>query len=313
MKNKVVIIGAGFVGATSAYAIMNLGLASEIVLLDLDQDKAEGEAMDLNHGASFVKPVRIKSGSYEDCKDARLIVIAAGANQKPGETRLDLGKKNTEVFKNIIPKITEYTQEAILLVVTNPVDVLTYVTMKVSGFPARQVIGSGTVLDTSRFRYLLSEHCKISPQNIHAYILGEHGDHEVTAWSLTTVAGVKFKDYCVICAKDCENGEFEKEMSSKVRNAAYEIIDKKGATYYAVGLVVARIVEAIFRDENTIMTISCCLDGEYGLSNLALGVPAIVGSQGIKQVLTLDLNQEEEKKLQEAAKVLADSIKELSL
>ncbi|MEJ6950279.1 L-lactate dehydrogenase [Natronospora cellulosivora (SeqCode)] len=313
MKNKIVIVGAGLVGATSAYAIMNLGLASEIVLIDLDNERAEGEAMDLNHGAAFVKPVRIKSGNYEDCKDARLIIISAGANQKPGETRLDLVKKNTEIFKNIIPEIRKYTQDAILLVVTNPVDVLTYVTKKISGFPTNQVIGSGTVLDTSRFRYLLSDHCKISPQNIHAYILGEHGDHEVTAWSLTTVAGVKFEDYCVLCDNDCVNSDFKDEMSGKVRNAAYEIIDKKGATYYAVGLAVARIVEGIFRDENTIMTVSTCLDGEYGFDNVALSLPSIVGRHGIKQILTLDLSQEEEEKLKEAALVLQDIIKDLPI
>lgn len=313
MKDKIVIIGSGLVGSTSAYAIMNWGLASEIVLVDLNKERAEGEAMDLSHGAAFAKPVKIKSGGYEDCKDARIVIISAGANQEPGETRLDLVKKNTEIFKSIVPRIMEYTKTAILLVVTNPVDILTYVTMKISGLPSKQVIGSGTVLDTSRFRYLLSEHCHVNPRNIHAYILGEHGDHEVTAWSLTTVAGVPFKDYCVFCGNECNNDDFRKGISKKVRDAAYEIIDRKGATYYAVGLGVARIVESIFRDEHSILTVSTTLDGQYGLNNVALSLPAIVGIKGIERVLNLDLAVDEEEQLKTAGNVLSDIIKDLDL
>ena len=313
MKDKVVIVGAGLVGATSAYAIMNLGFASEIVLIDLDKDRAEGEAMDLNHGAAFVKPVKVKSGGYEECEDARIVIIAAGANQSPGETRLDLVKKNTKIFKSIVPRIMEYTNDALLLVVTNPVDILTYVTMKISGLSEKKVLGSGTVLDTSRFRYLLSEHCCVNPRNIHAYILGEHGDHEVTAWSLTTVAGVPFEEYCVICGNKCANPTFRDEMSNKVKNAAYEIIDKKGATYYAVGLAVARIVESIFRDENSIMTVSTTLDGQYGLSEVALSLPAVVGAEGIKKVLSLNLAPDEEEKLREAGTTLKGIIEDLDL
>lgn len=313
MKNKIVIVGAGLVGATSAYAIMNLGLASEIVLIDLDNDRAEGEAMDLNHGAAFVKPVKVKSGGYEECKDAQIVIIAAGANQNPGETRLDLVKKNTKIFKSIVPRIKEYTDEAILLVVTNPVDILTYVTMKISGFSEKKVLGSGTVLDTSRFRYLLSEHCHVNPRNIHAYILGEHGDHEVTSWSLTTVAGVPFEEYCAICDDRCANSEFKDEMSNKVKNAAYEIIDKKGATYYAVGLAVSRIVESIFRNENTIMTVSTTLNGQYGLSGVALSLPAIIGAGGIEKVLSLNLAPDEEEELKNAGIILKNIINDLDL
>ncbi|MFW6035156.1 MAG: L-lactate dehydrogenase [Halothermotrichaceae bacterium] len=313
MKDKVVIIGAGYVGATTAYAVMNKGLASEVVLIDLDKDKAEGEAMDLNHGASFVKPVRIKSGGYEECRDARLVIITAGANQKPGETRLDLVKKNTAVFKDIIPRITEYTTDAILLVVTNPVDILTYVTHKISGLPASQVMGSGTVLDTSRFKYLLSEHCNISPKNVHAYIIGEHGDHEVAAWSRTNIAGVTFENYCIICGNKCGNTQFKNDMGKKVKNAAYEIIEKKDATYYAVGLAVARIVESIFRDENSILTVSTILSGEYGLKDVALSLPSIVGAGGIEKVLNFELAENEAKGFKEAAAVLKDIIKNLDL
>jgi L-lactate dehydrogenase len=292
---------------------MNKGLASEIVLIDINEERAEGEAMDLNHGASFVKPVKVKSGDYQDCKDARIVIITAGANQESGESRLDLVKKNTEIFKQIIPHITEYTNEAILLVVTNPVDVLTYVTRGLSGLPAEQVLGSGTVLDTSRFRFLLSNHCHVNPSNIHAYILGEHGDHEVAAWSLTNVAGVPFEDYCVVCDKNCASKDFKEEMSNKVKNAAYEIIDKKGATYYAVGLAVARIVESIFRDEHTIMTVSVCLDGQYGMRNTALSLPAIIADKGIQQILTLSLTAEEEENLKEAGNLLGDIIQELDI
>ena len=313
MKNKIVVVGAGFVGATSAYAIMNWGLASEIALIDLNKDKADGEAMDLNHGAAFVKPVRIKSGGYEECKDARVVIISAGVNQKPGESRLDLVHNNTRIFQEIIPRIMEYTRDAILLVVTNPVDILTYVTLKISGLPRHQVLGSGTVLDSSRFRFLLSEHCRVNPRNVHAYIIGEHGDHEVAAWSLTNVAGVPFEKYCVVCKEDCGSDDFKEKINSKVKNAAYEIIERKQATYYAVGLGVARIVESILRDENTILTVSVAVEGEYGLSGLGLSLPAIVGAKGIKKVLTLDLTAAEEAELMESARVLKDIIRGLKI
>ncbi|AZO94114.1 L-lactate dehydrogenase [Iocasia frigidifontis] len=313
MKNKVVIIGAGLVGATAAYAIMNRGLASEIVLVDINKERAEGEAMDLNHGAAFVKPVKVKHGGYEECRDARIVIISAGVNQKPGETRLDLVKKNTEVFKKIIPNISKYTREAILLVVTNPVDILTYVTQKLSDLPQNMILGSGTVLDTSRFRYQLSDHCGVNPKNIHAYIIGEHGDHEVAAWSLTNVAGVPFKDYCIVCDKDCATHDFRDKMSEKVRQAAYEIIDRKGATYYAVGLAVARIVESIFRDEHTILTVSTLLTGEYGIDDLVLSIPSIVGSRGVEKVLNLTLSSQEEEELLKSAGVLKGIIQELDI
>lgn len=313
MKDKVVIVGAGFVGATTAYAIMNWGLASEIVLVDINKEKAEGEAMDLNHGAAFVKPVRIRNGGYEECSDARVVIISAGANQEPGETRLDLVKKNTAVFKKIVAQITKYTREAILLVVTNPVDILTYITMKLSGLPSNRVIGSGTVLDTSRFRYLLSDHCQVNPKNVHAYILGEHGDHEVAVWSLTNVAGVPFEDYCVFCGKECVSRDYKEEVSEKVRKAAYDIIERKGATYYAVGLAVARVVESIFRDENSILTVSTTLDGEYGLRDVALSLPSIIGAGGVEKVLSLKINDDEEKKLIESAEVLQSIISDLDI
>ena len=312
MQNKVVIIGAGFVGATTAYALMNNGIASEIVLIDIDHEKAEGEAMDLSHGASFVKPVNIRAGGYEECEDADLIIITAGANQKPGESRLDLVKRNTGIFKQIISNITDYTQDAILLVVTNPVDILTYVSYKLSGYPRNKVIGSGTVLDTSRFRYLLSKHCEVNPSNIHAYILGEHGDHEVAAWSMTNIAGVDFDRYCDMCKKECEIG-FKEKIYEKVRDSAYEVIDRKGATYYAIGLSTVKIVESIFRDENSILTVSSVLEGNYGLDKIAFSLPTKVGRSGVKKVIDLNLNEEEEKALKESGEVLKGIIEELDI
>src|SRR6056297_2307891 len=245
--NKIAVIGAGGVGATTAYALMVQGVGSEIVLIDLNKDKAEGEAMDLRHGASFVNPVDIYAGDYEDLADAKLIIITAGAAQKPGETRLDLIKKNTGIFKNIVSSITEYNQDGIILVVTNPVDILTYLTYKLSGFPANRVIGSGTVLDSSRFRSLLSKNCGVAASNVHGYIIGEHGDSEVPVWSLTNIAGTKLDNYCPICTEDCSNNNRQK-IADKVRNAAYEIIERKGATYYAIALAVTRIARSILRN-----------------------------------------------------------------
>ena len=319
MSNKIVIIGAGFVGSTIGYAIMNWGLASEIVLVDIDEAKAEGEAMDLSHGAAFVKPVEVKSGGYEECEDADIVIITAGANQKPGETRLDLVQKNTEVFKNIVPDITKYTRDAILLVVSNPVDILTYVTYKLSGLPRHQVIGSGTVLDTSRFRHLLSKHCHLDPRNVHAYIIGEHGDHEVAAWSLTNVAGIPFEKYCHQCNEDCEyhcdgscSEAFKKDVAEDVKESAYEIIEKKDATYYAIGLAVSRIIESIMRDENTILTISSVLKGHYGISDIALSLPSIVDKNGVKKVLDLDISDSEKQKFVKSSEMMQELIGNLS-
>ena len=318
MDNKIVIVGAGFVGSTIGYAIMNWGLASEIVLVDIDRERAEGEAMDLNHGAAFVKPVQVKSGDYEQCKGADIIIITAGANQEPGETRLDLVKKNTEIFKSIIPRINQYNQEATLLVVSNPVDILTYVTAELAEVSNDQVFGSGTVLDTSRFRYLLSSHCDLDPRNIHAYIIGEHGDHEVAAWSLTNVAGISFEKYCQFCNGECSyhenfSDDFKEDIYRQVRDSAYQIIEKKNATYYAIGLAVARIVESILRNENTILTVSSLLTGEYGINNIALSLPCIVGREGIKRVLTPGISEQEKSDLKKSAGLLKDIVNDLEM
>lgn len=302
-RTKISIIGAGFVGSTTAYALMMGGLASEIVIVDVNKEKAEGEAMDLSHCASFVKPVDIISGTYRDTEDSDIVIITAGAASKPGETRLDLINKNAIIFKAIVSEVVKYSPNSILLVVSNPVDVLTYITYKLSGFPSERVIGSGTVLDTSRFRYMLAEHFDIDARNIHTYIMGEHGDSEIAAWSLTSIAGMGIDQYCKSFCDKCD-GSFKYKIHDNVKNSAYKIIEKKGATYYAIGLAVRRIVEAILRDENSILTVSSLVKGEYGIEEIYMGVPSIVGSEGVKKVLEVSLNAEELAELRNSAATL---------
>lgn len=309
---KITIIGTGFVGATTAYTLMISGLVSELVLIDVNTEKAEGEVMDLNHGMPFVRPVRIYRGEYEDCAGSDIVIITAGANQKPGETRIDLVHKNTAIFKSIISQVTRYNKDCILLVVTNPVDILTYVTYKVSGFSRNKVIGSGTVLDTARFRYLLGDHVGIDPRNVHAYIIGEHGDTEVATWSLTNIAGIPMDRYCEDCHR-CEGELSKHQIYQDVKNAAYEIIQRKSATYYAVALAVRRIVESIVRDENSILTVSSLMEGNYGMKDVCLSVPSIVNRHGIERVLDIPLSDEETVLLRKSGDSLKQVISELSL
>lgn len=309
---KVTIIGAGFVGATTAYTLMMSGLITELVLIDVNKKKAEGEAMDLNHGMPFVSPVRIYTGDYSDCAGSDIVIISAGANQKPGETRIDLVHKNTAIFKDIVSNVIKYNNDCILLIVTNPVDILTYVTYKISGFPKNKVIGSGTVLDTARFRYLLADHVKVDARNVHAYILGEHGDTEVATWSLTNIAGIPMEKYCNDC-QCCEHHVTRDNIFEEVKNAAYKIIESKGATYYAVALAVRRIVEAIVRDENSILTVSSLLEGEYGLSDVCLSVPTIVNKNGIGKILDVPISEEEKQLLIHSGNSLKRVISELDI
>jgi L-lactate dehydrogenase len=311
-SRKIAVIGAGFVGSTTAYTLMISGLVSDLVLIDINKEKAEGEIMDMNHGMQFVRPVRMVHGDYSDCADADIIIISAGVNQKPGETRLDLLNKNTAIFKNIVNEIKKYNTDCILLVVTNPVDILTYVTWRISGFPKNKVIGSGTVLDTARFRYLLGEHVGIDPRNVHAYIIGEHGDTEVAAWSLTNIAGIPMETYCSSCNL-CEGQLSKYEIYSNVKNAANQIIGKKGATYYAVALAVKRIVEAIIRDENSILTVSSLLEGNYGVDGVCLSLPAVVDGNGISRVLDLPLNEEETALFRKSAEAIKNAINSINL
>ena len=309
---KVAVVGVGSVGASFAYSLVIHGLVSEISLIDVNAEKARGEAMDLEHGMPFVQPARINAGDYRECKDADIVVITAGAAQKPGESRLDLVKKNAAIFKQVIPKITEHNDQCVLLVATNPVDIMTYVSLKLSGFPPNRVIGSGTILDTARLRSLLGEHFKIDPRNVHAYIIGEHGDSEVPVWSSASIAGVEIKKYCPICGMKYEQQYLDK-IFEQVKNAAYQIIDLKGATYYAIGLGLTRIVESIIRDENAILTVSSLLHDYYGVSDLCLSVPSIVNKNGVSQTIKLPLEEAEIKMFQKSAALMEKVIHSLSI
>ncbi|ATD55143.1 L-lactate dehydrogenase [Clostridium chauvoei] len=301
--NKISIIGAGFVGSTTAYSLMIQGLASDIVIVDINKDKAEAEAMDLSHGAAFVKAVDIKAGTYEDTKNSDIIIITAGIGPKPGETRLDIINKNLAIFKEIVPEVVKYSPNSILLVVSNPVDILTYITYKLSGFPKNRVIGSGTVLDTSRLKYMLSEHFDIDARNVHTYIIGEHGDSEITAWSLTNIAGMNADSYCQNVCSKCDKN-FKYEIPNLVKNAAYEIINRKGYTNYAVALAVTRIVEAILRDEDSILTVSSLFQGQYGINDVYLAIPTILNRNGAKKILEVPLSTDEISKLKESSDLL---------
>jgi L-lactate dehydrogenase len=277
-------VGAGRVGSTFAYALMLSGLASEIVLVDANRARAEGEAMDLNHSLPFSYATRIWAGDYADCAEAAVTVIAGGAAQRPGETRLDLVKKNAAIFGEIIPAISRPGAGSLLLVATNPVDVLTYAAWKLSGLPASRVIGSGTILDTARFRYGLSRHCGVDPHSVHAYIIGEHGDSEVPVWSLANIAGIRLLDFCAVHGLAHDEATLV-GIFGETRDAAYHIIERKGATHYAVATGLLRIVEAILRDQNTVLTVSSLIDGHYAISDVCLSVPTVVNRRGVECVL----------------------------
>lgn len=311
-RGKIVIIGAGQVGSTIAYTIMCGGLFNDIVLIDLNRNKAEGDAMDMAHGVSFVKPVNIYSGGYDECSDADIVVITAGANQKPGETRLELLKKNSAIITDIVKNIMQFAPpDIILLTVTNPVDILTYITYKVSGLPKNRVLGSGTVLDTSRLKYMISRHTDIDARNCHTYIIGEHGDSEVAAWSISNIAGISMPEYARQTGK-CTEDDLE-YMYRKVKNAAYEIIDKKGATYYAIGLAVARICACIAGEENSILTVSSIFDGEYGIRDTALSVPTKLSGNGVERILEVPLSETEMNGLFESAQTIRQYISDLEI
>lgn len=311
-NRKVGVVGCGFVGSATAFALMQSGLFSEMVLLDVDEDKAEGEAMDILHGMPFVGSIKIYDGSYEDLADAGMIIVTAGAAQKPGETRLDLVKKNVAVFQSIIPKIAEQNFEGILLVVSNPVDVLSYVAWKLSNLPKERVIGSGTVLDTSRLKVQLGEHLEVDSRSVHAFILGEHGDSEIAVFSCANVSGIPLKDFCRMRGR-CESEDCMDEIEEKVKNIAYEIIEKKQATYYGIAMAVRRICEAIVRDEKSILPVSHLMEGEYGLEDLYLSVPAIVGAEGISSKVLLPLSEEEICDLSASAETIKSVLNGLDL
>ena len=304
-SRKVAVIGCGFVGSSSAFALMQSGLFSEMVLIDADTKRAEGEAMDISHGISFARPMQIYAGNYDDITDAAIIVITAGANQKPDETRLDLIKKNAAIMKSIVGEIKKRDFGGILLIVSNPVDILTLIALKESGYPSNRVIGSGTVLDTGRFKYLLGEHLDVDSRSVHAFIIGEHGDSELAAWSNARIGGLKVNDFCEL------RGHFNHEQSMKkifenVRNSAYEIIERKHATYYGIAMAVKRICEAIVRNEKSILPVSSLMTGEYGLNDVVLSIPAVVDETGVQKVIPIELNDEELTKLKDSANILKD-------
>ena len=309
---KVAVIGCGFVGATSAFSLIQTGLFSEMVLIDANAKKAEGEAMDLSHGSAYLTPMNIYAGTYDDIVDAGIIVITAGANQKPDETRLDLVKKNVQIFKSIIPEIKKRNCEGILLIVSNPVDILTEVALKLSGFPSNRVIGSGTVLDTARLKYVLGKHLQVDPRDVHAYIIGEHGDSELVVWSGAQVAGIHINHFCEL------RGHFNHEeamerLAQEVRDSAYEIIERKGATYYGVAVTVKRIATAIVKDEHAVLPVSSLMQGEFGLNDLCLSIPTVIGQNGVEKVVDIYLNNDENDKLQSSARALKEVLDDLDL
>ena len=300
---KAAVIGCGFVGSTIAYTLMQKGIFSEMVLLDANQAKAEGEAMDISHGLPFAHAMDISAGTYDDIADASVVIITAGANQKPGETRLDLVQKNSRIMRSIIGEIKRVKCEGILLIVSNPVDILTQVALAESGFPKERVIGSGTVLDTARLKYLISEKLNVDSRNVHAFIAGEHGDSELAVWSCANIYGIGIREF----ARMKGYSDFEKEMDEiyhAVRDSAYEIIERKTATYYGIGMAASRIAEAIVRDSHAVVPISVSLNGEYGLDGLCLSIPTIIGNKGAEQVLEINLSDEEKEQLKKSAEEL---------
>lgn len=311
-RPKIVIIGAGAVGSTFAFTLMRTGLFGEIVLIDANREKAEGEAMDLNHGLFFVPHVDVRAGDYPDCADAAIIAVTAGTKQNVGETRLDLVQRNTEICREIITQVMKYTRDSIILMVTNPVDILTYVAYKHSGLPAGRVVGSGTVLDSSRFRFMLSEHCRVDSHNVHAYVVGEHGDSEVAAWSITHVGGIPILKFCSICSINCSARE-RKRIADAVKDSAYHVIESKGATNFAVSLALDNIVGAIIRDSNSVMTVSTPLHGQFGISDVALSVPTIVNKDGASFVLEAPLSEEEIRGLRRSADVLRETLSRIEI
>lgn len=300
---KVVIVGCGFVGSASAFALMQSGLFSEMVLIDANRDKAEGEAHDISHGIPFTRPMRIYAGDYDEVGDAAIIIITAGANQKPDETRLDLVHRNIGIFGSIIPEIVKRDFQGILLVVANPVDILTYTALKLSGYPENRVIGSGTVLDTARLKARLGSHLAVDSRSVHAFIVGEHGDSEIVAFSSASISGVPLDDFCEMRGH-FNHVESTEQIAEDVRKSAYEIIAKKGATYYGIAMSVKRICEAIIRDEKSILPISTMMHGEYGISDVVLSMPCIIGKDGYETKVPITLDQEEVTALHESASTL---------
>lgn len=302
---KAVMIGCGFVGSASAFSLMQSGLFTELAMIDADPQKAEGEARDISHGIPFAKPMKIYAGNYDDVRDAGIVIVTAGANQQPGETRLDLVKKNIRIFKSIIPEIRKRDFNGILLIVANPVDILTYTAVKLSGLPENRVIGSGTVLDTARLKYKIGRHLDVDSRSVHAFIIGEHGDSEIAVWSSANVSGIPLDKFCEMRGHFDHKNATEK-IAQDVKNSAYEIISMKRATNYGIAMSVKRICEAIVRNEKSILPVSSVMHGEFGIEDVSLSMPAIVGNHGIETMVPISLNEEELANLKNSAKTLKE-------
>ncbi len=309
---KVAIVGCGFVGATSAFALMESGLFSEMVLIDVDRDRAEGEALDISHELAFARPMGIFAGTYQDAADADVIIVTAGASQKPGESRLDLVSKNVGIYEGIMGEIRQSGFAGILLIVSNPVDILTYAATRLSGLPEQRVIGSGTVLDTGRLKQIISQRLEVDPRNVHVRILGEHGDSELIAWSSAHVAGIPLEDFFNMRSAGSYE-TFRREVSDMVRNSAYEIIDKKKATYFGIAMAIKRICESIVRDEKSVLSVSNSMQGEYGIEGVALSTPCVVGAEGIEVRMPPSLNYKEQAQLKASADQLKEVLSQIDL
>ena len=308
-KGKVVLIGTGFVGMSMAYAMLNRGGVNELILIDIDKEKTKGEEMDLSHGLPYApQKMEIRAGDYDECKDAQIIVITAGVAQKPGLTRLELAEINTKIMKDITKNIMKSGFDGVIIVASNPVDLMTYVVAKVSGLPKNKVFGSGTVLDTARLRYILSDNLQVSSKNIHAYIMGEHGDSSFVPWEHAYIGCKKIKDVM----KDNKHPmDVLEKIHQDVVNAAYEIIEKKKATYYGIGVALSKLVKSVLDNDNSIVTVSTYLkDGEYGQDDIYIGVPAIINSNGVRELLKLELTKEEQEKLDNSCRIIKEMRKE---
>ena len=309
---KAAVIGCGFVGSSIAFSLMQRGLFSELVLIDANRNKAEGEAMDLSHGLPYAASMRICAGTYDDAADCALVILAAGASQKPGESRLDLIGRNVAILKSIIPELTRRLFQGILLVVSNPVDVLTYAAWRLSGLPARHVIGSGTVLDTARLKYLLGQALGVDSRNVHAAVIGEHGDSELPVWSSANISSMDLDRFCQLRGVLNYRKELDR-IEREVRDSAYAIIERKGATYYGIAMAVSRIAQCSVKNESAMLPVSVVLEGQYGLRDLCLSIPAIVGQDGVETVLEIPLDPEEHEALLASARQLEQVIRRLEL
>lgn len=307
---KAAVIGCGHVGASIAFALMQRALFSEMVLIDVDRKRAEGEALDLSHGLPYTAAMDIYAGDYEDAEDAAIIIITAGVNQKPGESRLDLVRRNLVILEDIIRNIKGTAFEGILLIVSNPVDVLTWEAQRLSGFPAQRVIGSGTVLDTGRLKYMLGKNLNVDPRSVHAFVIGEHGDSELTVWSSANVSGIDLDSFCAL-RNEMDCGCSQSKLDREVRESAQDIISRKGATYYGIAMATSRICESIVKDEQAVLPVSTVLHGEYGLSGLALSIPSVIGANGVETVLEIPLSQQENEALVFSARRLLEVVSSL--